>query len=75
MICKAIRYNWVTNFAQVFKAFPCFYGSGCILPCHCANNATCDSITGQCPGTCDTGLLDDSRFDWSGSSCQLGKIF
>ena len=54
-------------------ASSCIYGPGCILPCHCANNATCNSITGKCPAACDSGLIDDPSFDWTGPSCQLGN--
>ena len=50
------------------------FGSDCTLPCHCANGDICDPITGRCPAACASGLVDNDNFNWTGPSCQLGKL-
>ena len=46
----------------------------CHFRCNCNNSDTCNSLTGQCPGSsgCERGLLPDG-FDWKGYGCLTGK--
>lgn len=45
------------------------YGSKCLQQCpgHCRDNVTCNQVTGQCDGGCDTG--------WTGALCDKGSFF
>ena len=65
-----IRDSDVLSF-NVFLLLPClgqcitpgWFGNDCQFECHCANNADCDMLHGDCPGTCAAGYF--------GPACQF----
>ncbi|ELU01382.1 hypothetical protein CAPTEDRAFT_227235 [Capitella teleta] len=57
----------------------CVFGDGCLFPCRCNDQATCDPHTGSCSDSqCRGGLPltpdDPGRFNWRGPACQIGNV-
>lgn len=40
------------------------FGEQCVEMCHCAENVTCNAVSGDCPSGCADG--------WTGPSCSDG---
>ena len=43
------------------------FGLNCTSPCHCLQGASCDHVSGNCPG-------DQCASGWTTSNCSVGKI-